>query len=312
MKSNIIINEHLINSDEPIYGYIYMIRNKINNKIYFGATSQDGGFDRRYTNNVQKYTHNKHLKRSIKKYGIESFKIVKEFDIAYSKEELDKLEDIYIKIYKTTDKRYGYNSKYGGSHGKHTNETKLKIKIANTGEGNYAYGKHQTIEHKEKIRKSNIGKHEWTDEKRKIQSEKHKGKIISEKQRKIMSKKLKGRKLSLGTKHKISRSLKKLSDKQIQEVREKYATGQYTQEQLAKEYNVDSSMISRIVNYKSQFRKNDTFIKNENEKEIILWTYMVKNGNAYIYFDEQSKYIEIQEKDLRRMIDWINIDKEKV
>lgn len=109
------------------YGVIYKIRNKINNKIYFGQTIEKGGFDRRYKNNLYEYTHNKHLKKSINKYGIDNFEIDKEFDIAYSKEELDKLEDMYIKIYNTANRKYGYNKQFGGDNGKLSDETKNKI-----------------------------------------------------------------------------------------------------------------------------------------------------------------------------------------
>lgn len=112
------------------YGVIYMIRNKINNKIYFGQTSEKNGIDRRYKNDIIKHTHNTHLKSSLIKHGIDNFEVVKEFDVAYSKEELDKLEVMYIKIYKTTDSNYGYNKKNGGANGKLSDETKLKLSIA--------------------------------------------------------------------------------------------------------------------------------------------------------------------------------------
>ena len=51
-----------------IYGVIYIIRNKINNKLYIGQTIEKGGFGRRYGHNLAKNTHNKHLKSSIQKY----------------------------------------------------------------------------------------------------------------------------------------------------------------------------------------------------------------------------------------------------
>ena len=113
--------------DDNIYGVIYKIRNKINNKIYIGQTSQYGGFDRRYKNNILEYTHNEHLKASISKYGIENFEIDKEFDIAFSIEELNKLETMYIKIYKTYNPKYGYNKTLGGNVTKLSDETKNKI-----------------------------------------------------------------------------------------------------------------------------------------------------------------------------------------
>lgn len=108
------------------YGIIYLIRNKINNKIYIGQTVKT--FKSRYGGNLLKFTHNVHLKNAIDKYGIENFEIDEEFDVAYSKEELDKLENLYIKLYKTTNEKFGYNKMLGGSNGLHTEETKRKMK----------------------------------------------------------------------------------------------------------------------------------------------------------------------------------------
>jgi hypothetical protein len=45
-------------------------------------------------------------------------------------------------------------------------------------------------------------------------------------------------------------------------------------------------------------------------EQVEFWTYNVKNGNAYIYFDKNTKCIEIPEKDLKTMMDWINMDKD--
>jgi len=44
-------------------------------------------------------------------------------------------------------------------------------------------------------------------------------------------------------------------------------------------------------------------------EQIKYWSYSTKDKNAYIWFDGQSKYIEISEKDLRKMLDWIDTDK---
>ncbi|MDC4245524.1 GIY-YIG nuclease family protein [Clostridium perfringens] len=107
------------------YGIIYKITNTINNKIYIGQTVNN--FNKRYGANLEKFTHNQHLKNAIRKYGIDKFKIEKEFDVAYSKEELDFLEDYYIRFFNTTNQKYGYNKMYGGSNGLHTFETKQKI-----------------------------------------------------------------------------------------------------------------------------------------------------------------------------------------
>ena len=110
---------------EEIYGVIYIIKNNINNKIYVGQTTKN--FNKRYNYNLYNSTHNEHLKHSIEKYGIENFTIIKEFDVAHSKEELDALEDMYIKIYNTTNSKYGYNKKFGGANGLFNEDIKLRI-----------------------------------------------------------------------------------------------------------------------------------------------------------------------------------------
>lgn len=113
---------------QQIFGYIYLIKNLINGKMYFGITEND--FHERYGGNIAKHTHNKHLKRSIEKYGINNFEIIEQFDVAYNQEDLWDLEDMYMCIYNTLDPKYGYNKKRSGSkykgNGKHTEESKKK------------------------------------------------------------------------------------------------------------------------------------------------------------------------------------------
>lgn len=118
---------------KSIYGYIYMVKNKVDNKIYIGQTSQKGGFSRRYKHNLPKYTDNIHLKRAIQKYGIDNFEINEEYDIAYSMEELDEKERKYINEFKATDHKYGYNIREGGSNGKLAESTKQMLREANLG-----------------------------------------------------------------------------------------------------------------------------------------------------------------------------------
>ncbi|MHC4444262.1 MAG: hypothetical protein ACYTF1_22195 [Planctomycetota bacterium] len=43
----------------------------------------------------------------------------------------------------------------------------------------------------------------------------------------------------------------KLNPAQVEEIREKYATGKYKQEQLAREYNVCQQAISKVVRQES-------------------------------------------------------------
>jgi group I intron endonuclease len=167
-----------------IYGVIYKITNLINFKVYIGQTMQEGGFDRRYGNNIYLNTHNKYLKRSIKKYGIENFEVSKIFDVAFSKEELDIKEVIYIEKYKHSNGIY--NIAQGGSNGstfeymteKDINNWKTKI-------SNSHKGKKLPKEQRNKIGQSNMGKKRTKESKKKM-SEKaignkaNSGKIFTE------------------------------------------------------------------------------------------------------------------------------------
>lgn len=117
-----------------IFGVIYKIINKINNKIYIGQTIQEGGFDVRYHGNLERNTHNKHLKTSIHKYGIENFEIIKIFDIAFSQEELDIREDMYISLYHSMSPKYGYNNRTGGRQGTVNLEGKRNMSKAQGGQ----------------------------------------------------------------------------------------------------------------------------------------------------------------------------------
>lgn len=115
--------------NKNVYGYVYMIRNKVNGKLYFGITVND--FQTRYYGNILKYTHNEHLKHSIKKYGIENFEINEQFDVAYNEDDLYNLEDMYICLYDTI--KNGYNVRRSGAkckgrgHFDMTDETKNKM-----------------------------------------------------------------------------------------------------------------------------------------------------------------------------------------
>lgn len=124
------------------FGVIYKITNKINGKIYIGQTTNKYGFNGRYQakgngiervynyhmflKNSNNKSFNKHLLNSINKYGLYNFDVNEEFDIAYSKEELNKKETYWITYYNSVEN--GYNKNYGGDNRKMTKKTKDKIR----------------------------------------------------------------------------------------------------------------------------------------------------------------------------------------
>lgn len=133
---------------ENVYGVIYLIINNVNGKIYVGQTTRD--FDTRYSSNKW-YNHvsNEHLYNSVQKYGVDSFTVVKQFDVAYNQDELNALEDLYICMYETMNPKHGYNKRRGGDNRKASEETKEKLsKVAKerVGDKNPFFGKHHTQE----------------------------------------------------------------------------------------------------------------------------------------------------------------------
>lgn len=107
-----------------IYGVIYKVVNKINNKVYIGKTSNKNGFDGRYRgkgfSDIEKFYNtrrrekrsNDELINDIEQYGFENFEVYKNVDYAFSKEELNIKERVYINIYKKNiynQELYEYN-----------------------------------------------------------------------------------------------------------------------------------------------------------------------------------------------------------
>lgn len=188
------------------YGIIYKIINKVNGKIYIGQTIKDFnkrypmqgmGIERvyRYHNYHKKinYPYNKHLLSSIEKYGFNSFDVIEEFDIAYSKEKLDYLEDYYIRVYQSNINKFGYNNKEGGSNGKLSkqaieNMINTKKKAISKLTKEQRWGKFARVGKDN----PNLGKKRSKAIRKKI-SDSCKGRVISEEQRKQISNTLKGK-----------------------------------------------------------------------------------------------------------------------
>ena len=148
---------------------IYKIENLINHKVYIG---QSIDIKRRFRNHIN-YETNSYLKRSFEKYGIENFS----FEIIKETKDLDYWEIFLIQIYRSTDKRYGYNSDFGGNANKVCSEEhKRKISESNK-------GRKLTKEHREKLSLAKKGKPST-----------FKGKKMSEESRRKLSLSHKGQK----------------------------------------------------------------------------------------------------------------------
>ena len=113
-------------------GYIYLITNNINGKIYIGQ-HRSNTFDRAY------YGSGSLIIMAVKKYGKENFTqtLLQE---CYDEDELNEMEQYWIAHYNSTDKNIGYNIKYGGNSTSCPNEVRKKISEKALGRyKNYVY-----------------------------------------------------------------------------------------------------------------------------------------------------------------------------
>jgi group I intron endonuclease len=104
---------------------IYLLINLINYKIYIGQT-WSSSVEARMGKDGINYKNSIHLYNAIKKYGVENFQYIV---LVQCREQTDAdyLENYFIELYNSRDPKIGYNLKEGGSAGKHSEETKIKI-----------------------------------------------------------------------------------------------------------------------------------------------------------------------------------------
>ena len=94
--------------------YVYAHKNLINDKIYIGVTND---IKRRWRQNGVEYKSCKHFYEAIKKYGFDSFEHIVLEDNLTEAQAFER-EIYYIGLYRSNNKKYGYNISAGGNGGK--------------------------------------------------------------------------------------------------------------------------------------------------------------------------------------------------
>ena len=137
-------------------------------KVYIGITSSP--VNRRWQNG-KGYSQNKYFSSAISKYGWDNF----DHEIVcanLSRDEALEMEKHLIKVYNSTDRKFGYNQSTGGESG--------------------ACGVHPSQETIEKLRIASTGRKRGAEELKKF-SEKMRGHPVSKETREKISNSLKGR-----------------------------------------------------------------------------------------------------------------------
>jgi len=265
--------------DKKAYGFIYITTNLINGKKYIGLKT----FDKRW-----KYYLGSGIifKKSLSLYGKENFKR-NILTIAFSKEELDKLEIEFIKKYNAVENDNYYNLQYGGHNGKHSKESKIKISKNHynvNGQNNPMYGKKQSLNTKQKISQANTGKllgeksplygKKLSDERKKQIGAFHKGKIISEETKRKMSESTKGENSPWYGKHPSEETKRKISMARKIEIVQLSLKGEYIKEWdsvMDAEKSLNITNISNCCTGKQKMAGGlhwmyyDDYIKQQNE-----------------------------------------------
>ena len=123
------------------YGRIYIIRNTVNDKVYIGQTHVS--IKLRFQNHLSAARRGLDyvIGKAIRKYGEDKFyvELLEECLI----EELNEREKYWIKFFKATDNRFGYNMSIGGNVVRTTKELdeNLVLKMFNSGIGSYKIAK---------------------------------------------------------------------------------------------------------------------------------------------------------------------------
>ena len=189
---------------------IYMIKNKIDGKMYVG---QAVNIEKRWTKHCGGY-YDTYIDRAIKKYGKDNFELIVLRECEKDSDLLNKLEKHYIKKYNTFEDKNHYNLTPGGDF----NPSKLPEVRKKMSEARK--GTHHSQETRKKMSETHKGKI-FTQEHRKNLSEANKGRVVSQETRKKISEALKGKPHTQETREKISRALNTTGYYRVSKVKDK-------------------------------------------------------------------------------------------
>ena len=161
--------------------YLYVVKNKINNKVYIGQSNKENERWRQhkyYAKNLEKTK--QYIHRAMNKHGIENF-VYEVIATSQTQEDANETEKELIKQYDSRNPKFGYNMVPGGGglgsgenhpcYGKKQSEETVNKRVESR------KGYFPTEETKEKVRQSLIGKKHTNERKEKI-SRSHLGKSV--------------------------------------------------------------------------------------------------------------------------------------
>ena len=128
-----------------VYGKIYLITNLVNGKKYVGQTIRS--VESRLSQHISCANGNDAVRRkaplyrAIRKHGKENFS-VRLLCSCSSQDELNLMEDLYIASLGTLVDNGGYNLRHGGSQGKASESTKIRIRLRMRGSNHPKYLHH--------------------------------------------------------------------------------------------------------------------------------------------------------------------------
>lgn len=213
---------------------IYTITNLVNNKIYIGSAINLSNRKSTHFYKLRNNTHgNPHLQNAFNKYKEENF-VFEVLELVDNCSILTNIEQKYIDEYRNKNiKLYNICIVAGSTYGKqHTNETKRKMAISKVGIKNPFFGKTHTEEIKKRLSIINKINNPF-------QGKKH---TLESKQKMKLS-------IPKGETHHNS----KLNKQTVDKIRQIYLTEKVSYNNIAKQFNVSSSAVCKIINNKLWF-----------------------------------------------------------